>query len=245
MRVTNLSAIFFSVPLLLSALGASLNAHAIGISSTFELADQTGSATYTITNTTDKRIFLNAVMYELQIDKGEIKKIPYTRENIRDWKIDVHPARSVINPGFEKDFRISLKCRDKCNSLTDQAFQIGFVPTPYFSENERPEKAMQIAVGFGANFVNPGKESKLSYDIKRKGDTLHIHNKGNALFTAHISACKANATLEEKKRCEQTINVLGQRQLPFSLTNEMQGKPLKISLESVGKKYKNDLSIAP
>lgn len=245
MKANTLSAVFFSAPLLLSAIGFSANTQAIGISSTFELADKTGSATYTITNTTDKRIFLNAVMYEFYLDKGELKKIPYTRGNIGDWKIEVHPARSVINPGFEKDFRVSLKCRDKCNTLTDQAFQIGFVPTPYFSDSERPEKAMQIAVGFGANFVSPGKESKLSYDIKRKGDALYIHNKGNALFSARISACKANATTDEKKRCEQKIQVLGQRQLPLNLPSEMKGKPLKIHLESAGKKYQDDLSIAP
>ncbi len=244
MKATRLLKFFFSAPLLVSALGLSLNAHAIGISSTFELADKAGSATYTVTNTSDKRIFLNAVMYELAVEKGEIKKIPYTRSNIKDWKIEVHPARSVINPGFEKDFRVSLKCRDKCESLKDQAFQIGFVPTPYFAENERPEKAMQIAVGFGANFVNPGKETNLSYDIKRKGDELYIHNKGNALFSARISACKANATADEKKRCEQTINVLGQRQLSLSLSNEMKGKPLDIHLESAEKKYQKKLKVA-
>ncbi len=245
MKKTSLSSLFFSAPLLLSALGLSLNAHAIGINSTFELADSTGSATYTITNTTGKRIFLNAVMYELYIDKGEVKKIPYTRGNIKDWKIEVHPARSVINPGFEKDFRVTLKCRDKCDSLEDQAFQIGFVPTPYFSESERPERAVQVAVGFGANFVKAGKESQLSYDIKRKGDELYIHNKGNAVFSAHISTCKANATTDEKRKCEQRVNVLGKRQLSLGLSNEMKGKPLAIHLESAGKKYKKDLSIAP
>lgn len=244
MRATTLSRLFISAPLLLSAVGFSLNAHAIAISSGFEFADETGSATYTISNVTDKRIFVTAVMYELYLDKGQVKTIPYTRANIKDWKIEVHPARSVINPGFEKDFRVTLKCRDKCEDLDeDQAFQIGFVPTPYFSEDEHPQQAMQLAVGFAANFVRAGKESKLSYDIKRKGNELQIHNKGNAIFKAHISSCSVNATKDEKKNCEQRVNVLGQRQLSLSLLNDMVGKPLKVHLESVGKKYKEDINV--
>ncbi len=244
MRATTFSRFFISAPLLLSAFGFSLNAHAIAISSGFEFADETGSATYTITNVTDNRIFVNAVMYELYLDKGKVQTIPYTRANIKDWKIEVHPARAVINPGFEKDFRVTLKCRDKCESLEDQAFQIGFVPTPYFSEDEPPQRSMQVAVGFAANFVFPGKESKLSYNVKRNGNALQIHNKGNAIFKAKISSCSANATKDEKKKCEQNINVLGQRQLSVNLLDDMVGKPLKVHLESVGKKYQEDISVA-
>ncbi len=244
MKLKFLSAIFPTMPLLLtSALAVSMPAYGIGISSTFELADKMGSATYTITNTTDKRIFLNAVMYEFALKKGELEKIPYTRDNIKDWKIEVYPARSVINPGFEKDFRVTLKCRDKCDNTRDQAFQIGFVPTPYFSESERPEQAMQIAVGFGANFVSAGKERKLKYEIKRTDNGIRIHNKGTALFNAVISSCKHNATPEDKKTCEQKVPVLGSRNLPINLNENMKGKPLKIALESAGEKFKANVTL--
>lgn len=226
------------------ALGLASQAQAIAINTTFQLADNTGAATYTITNNTDKRIFLNTVMYELKVENGGLEKIPYSRENIKDWKIEVYPARSVINPGFEKDFQVRLKCRDKCDNALDQAFQIGFVPTPYFAESERPQKAMQIAVGFAANFINPGKEGKLNYEIKRTDNGLQIHNKGSALFNALISSCGANATKEEKKTCEQRVHVLSKRDLPVKLPKEMLGKELKIFMQSADRNFKSTYTLA-
>lgn len=242
MTLKNLSTQFLAMAM---SLGLTSTAQAISINSTFQFADDKGSATYTIINTTDKRIFLNAVMYEFYLEDGELKKIPYTRGNIKDWKIEVHPARAVINPSFEKDFRVTMKCRDKCDNIKDQAFQIGFVPTPYFSENERPEQAMQIAVGFGANFVNPGKESKLDYEITRAKEGVKIQNNGQALFTAIVSSCGPNASKEDKKSCQKSVRVLADRHLKVALPKEMRDKPLDIRLESVEKNFKETLTLAP
>lgn len=229
----------------LIVLGFASNAHAIAINSTFALADKTGSSTYTITNTTDDRIFLNVVMYEFSTKNGDLIKTAYTRDNINDWKIEVKPPRAVINPGFEKDFRVSMKCKSNCDHLTDQAFQIGFIPTPYVAEGEHPEKLMQIAVGFGANFIKTGKEEPLNFTTMRNGNTVNIYNKSQAMLTALLSTCQPNTTTDEKKSCEQKVNVISGRNYPVTLQKTMQNKPVKITLTSVNNTYKETVTLAP
>lgn len=224
---------------------AATSANAISINTMFDTADDNGGATYTITNTTQNRIFLNVVMYEFYTENGELKKIPYTRGNIQDWKITVRPARAVINPGFEKDFRVTMTCKSECNNLEDQAFQLGFVPTPYFAEGEQPKHAMQIAVGFGANFVNTGKEESLDFEVTRQGDQVMIYNHSRSLNKVTLSTCDESAASVDKKECEQSVNVIAGRNLPVTLQKAMKGKQVSATIESVDGNYQQSVVILP
>ena len=222
-------------------------AQATTISSMMEVADKQGQGLFTITNNNDHRIFMNVSVTELQVtETGDMEKVPYARENISDWKLEVRPAKSVIDPKFEKDFRVSMKCGSRCDDSKDQAFQLAFVPTPYFGASEGPQNRMQIAVGFGAIFVQPGKEHPIDYQVTTQADgRLLLHNQGDSYFNATFSTCDIDSLPDSADRsaCEKNAMVLSGRKLPITLPKSMQGKPVQLQLSTSYGRFREQVTL--
>ncbi|MCJ8303310.1 hypothetical protein [Shewanella sp.] len=210
-------------------------AQAIRIDSMFRVADVNNEGVFTVTNTDSKKIFLNIGIYELTMVDGEIVKTAYTRDNIDKWKLTVRPARTMINPGFEKDFKVSLNCLPDCASDTDRVFQLAVVPTPYFDEGERPEKAVQMAIGFAPLFIVLGKADKLNYSTRYIDNKLVVYNKGKTFLDISVNACtgKANDT------CSKDIKVLAGRRFELELKPEMNKGRLNLKVRTTGNKLKD------
>ena len=208
------------------------SAEAIQVSSMFKVADKNSEGVFTVTNTEDKKIFLNIGIYELTMADGEIVKTAYTRDNLDQWKLTVRPARTVINPGFEKDFKLSLNCLPDCASDTDRVFQLAVVPTPYFDEAERAEQAVQMAVGFAPLFIVPGKADKLNYSTRYIDNKLVVYNKGKTFLNISVNNCEG----ELNDICRKNIKVLAGRRFEMKLKPEMNKGKLNLEVRTTGNK---------
>lgn len=220
----------------------SFHASAIEINSMFLLADNNGSGTFSIRNTQNKRIFMNVGMSELNIVDGEIVKTPYDRSNIQDWKIDVHPAKTIIDVSHEKDFKVSLKCGSDCSTDQDQLFQLAFVPTPYFEEGVQPMQVVQMAIGFGALFLHAGKDKPISYQADYSDGKVTIENTGESYLKARLTNCSASTPTTNE--CTKVVNVMAGRKLTVELPESMQLKPyVDVYLDTSRDKYSDSVRL--
>ncbi|TOK18360.1 hypothetical protein CGI23_24210 [Vibrio parahaemolyticus] len=222
---------------LLLSLGCMLASHAnaIEINSLFSVADAQGNATFNIKNTQDKRLFLNVGMSKLEVVNGEIVTTPYSRDNIKDWEIDVRPARTIVDIGQTKDFQVTMRCGAHCDNKTDQFYQIAFVPSPYFDGETKPEKSVQMAIGFGATLVNPAPDQPISYQATYKGKQVTVVNTGKTYLKARIDNCSDDAS--DLSTCTRAFNVLPSRTLTVNVPDSMQKDYVDLTLKTNLDKY--------
>lgn len=237
-------------PLLLKGLSSlsliaffSVHAYAIEISSMVQVADEKGSATFTVKNTASHRLFLNVGMFDVAMVNGEIVKTPYTRENVKDWKIEVRPAKTIIDIGFEKDFKVSMKCGAQCDDSKDQVFMLAFVPTPYVGDNENTAHLVQMAIGFSPVFISAGKDQPLNYKVSYKGDAVTFVNNGDTYFNVVLDACAPKTPKLELKKCQKNLRVLAGRKLNYTLPENLQKPTLAVELTTNKKVYTENIQI--
>jgi len=205
---------------------------AIEISSMFELMKQ-NQASFTVKNTEKNRIYLHIGMSELNIVDGEIIKIPYTRKNIDQWQITVRPAKTIIEPGFEKKIDVTYQCKTQCDDINDKMFQLAVVPTPYFPQGQPNHNAVQMAVGFAPIITVIKKDTPPNYQIKHLGKEVLFTNFGSSLFNANMKSCDVT------KECTAQAKVLAGRVLAYKLPENMHNLPLTLKLSSaLGKNEK-------
>ncbi len=221
--------------LLISLLSA--HASALEISSMFENVKQ-GSATFTVKNSGHDRIFLYVGMSKLEVVEKELKRTPYTKKNLEQWEISVRPAKTVIEPGFEKQITVNYQCRMECDSEKDKLFQLSVVPTPYVPEEQRKDQTVQVAVGFAPIVAVVNAESALSYKVVHKGDYVEFHNSGNSYFQAQMTSC------EDRLTCQRSIKILAGRTLRFQLPERMAKQPLSIQLRSAFGEYQKTFALS-
>ncbi|CAH7151668.1 conserved exported hypothetical protein [Vibrio chagasii] len=191
----------------------------------FLVADPDGSGVYTVSNNSDYRIFINTALSELKIADGNIEYAPYSRENLLDWKINIRPSRAIIEPGFEKDFRVTMQCEGECQLPKDEVFKVTFIPSPYF-EDEEEQNNVQVVIGFGAIFLVPGESSDINFEAKHRGDSVQVSNNQLNFLTATLSVCEETQSPD----CTQRFHILGGRTLELALQEQLVDKPLSIEL---------------
>lgn len=212
--------------------------HAIEIDTLINVTDQKGKATFSITNTQDKRLFLNVGMSKVTVVDGEIVKIPYVRENIEDWEIDVRPARTIIDVGQTKDFEVTMRCKDKCANDKDQFYQVAFVPTPYFDGESKPEKSVKMAIGFGATLINPAHDQPIKYNAKYNYDEVIVENVGGTYLKGRLNACdESNDKASTTSSCIKAFNLLPERTMTIKLPDIMQKPYVDLTLSTNMKEF--------
>lgn len=219
-------------------LSAASTTQAIEINSMFIVADKDGKGVFTIKNTEEKRVYLTVSMSEIHVTEGEIVKVPYTRDNLLDWDIDVRPSKSVIDVGYSKDFFVQMKCGKDCPD-EDQLFQLAFVPTPYFEPEKMPKQAVQMAIGFGAFFLKPGEDKPISYQANYQSDgVVLIKNLGKSYLRALLDNCDDNVKQDAIGECKKSVHVMPGRELRVGLPEQMQKKPfVDLTLKTNEEKY--------
>lgn len=229
---------FFIIGLL--SLGIAIPAQAIGINSMMGYTNKDGEAEFVITNSETYRQYINVAISELTVERGKIKSTPYTRENLKDWALEVYPARTILEPGFKKVFSLKYSPRDRVLRLDrDRIFQVSFVPTPYFAEGEKSH-AVKMAFGFAPLLIVPAKQTQpLTYEIQYRGDKVMVTNKGNTFFTLYLDGCPKNTAANVRKTCSTDATVLAGRELEVTLPVAMQSQPtLRAKMTSHGNKFK-------
>lgn len=214
---------------LLAMGGLPLSSSAFEIDSMYQVMNREGTASFIIKNSEDYRIFVGTSVNELHFDEqGAMNKVPYSRDNIGQWALDVFPARAIIEPGLEKVFEVTMRCELQCDYRDDQVYQVAFVPVPY---REGVAGAVsQMAVGFGPYVVYPGKgRPQLDAVVNYQGTTLTVFNHSPHVLTTRVSACQGAL----KDECKRTLTVLGGRSLSFSLPEPMQTPSLTLTYSDV------------
>ncbi|KHA56677.1 hypothetical protein NM74_10180 [Aeromonas hydrophila] len=213
---------------------------AIGINTMIGYADAQGEAEFIITNSEDYRQYINVAISELKVVHGEIKKTPYTRDNLSEWSLEVRPARTILEPGFKKVF--SLKHSPKPGVMLlnqDKIFQVSFVPTPYFTDEDKGN-AVKMSFGFSPLLIIPAKEAQpLAYEMRYQDDKVTVINKGSTFFTLYLDGCAKGTTNQARRACSADATVLAGRKLDVVLPLNMQAQTiLKAKMASHGNKYK-------
>lgn len=202
---------------LLTASTAHASFGSIGIDAMVKFTDQ-GQGEFVVTNSADYRQFIQVAITALSVEEGQLTKMPYTRDNIDQWRLQVIPARTAIDVGMQKAFRVQYEPQSQTERQQDHAFQLTFVPTPYFTDEEPHKNTVQMAVGFAPVLIVPADEDKpLSYRMTRDGDQLYIQNTGGTYFRALLDVCPAEAKGKVRETCMKTIYVLAGRDFSVEL----------------------------
>ncbi|MGS3176590.1 hypothetical protein [Aeromonas sanarellii] len=222
-------------------------AHAIGINSMLEYSDPKGRAEFTITNTEDQRQYITVLITELIVENGELRKVPYTRDNVDKWVMSAHPARAIVEPGFKKSFLLMYQPIVGEPVNKDRVFQVSFAPTPYFDKEDEisQNSSVKMAFGFAPLVIVPAKEAQpLAYDMTYRGDSVTVVNRGNTAFTLYLDGCPQNTADKERSKCSTDAVVLAGRKLNLTLPAVMVSQStLKAKMATYGNKFKAEATL--
>lgn len=102
----------FNIVFILSLL-SSISANALTVDKMFIISDDKGNGLITLENDDNIANFIKTEISEVLIKKGEIEKVPYTRENVKDWKIATSSPKFVLEKSRTKDIGIRALCDPK------------------------------------------------------------------------------------------------------------------------------------
>lgn len=216
---------------------------AIQVSDLFVVANSKDQAVITVTNTESERVFLNSSVSEIIVlDNGSIEEKRYTKDNIEEWKLNVYPARSILEPGFKKDVTMKFTCNEvKCDRNKDQVFKVGLVPIPYY-EGEPDSSLVQFSIGFAPVIIVPANpaEIDLEYTYTKQGK-LTLFNKGKTFIYVDVlpEGCE-----ESKDECAKYLKILAGRKYEATLDN-LSGKEVLIKARTYRGIFKGENLLQP
>lgn len=232
-----------SFTVLFAALSVGTANAGIAISSMIEFTENDVTE-FNITNVEEHRQFIHVQARELQVgDKGELITVPYTRDNLEQWSLFANPARAIVEPSGKKAFRVRYQALPNHDKSKDKAYQLSFIPTPYFGESSEKNSAVQVAVGFAPFVVVPAEEDQaLKYAIKHNGESLTVENKGKTYIRGYLDACPANTEKSERDDCQKMVYVLAGRKLDVDLPKKMQNQ-IEVNLSTHHSKFKDKFDL--
>lgn len=167
----------------------SFNVYAIAVSSLLEAADpESHSAEVTIANNDGRDMFINFEMAKVEYINGEKVVTKVSRDNVKDWSFSITPSQMILRPGERKTLRMHNKCiSNSCIDDADQTFAVDITPVPYV---DGKATAVAVAFGYRVYFIDPAKEVRLDYKIKRKDKkTFEFANNSNTMLNAVLNFC--------------------------------------------------------
>ncbi|MBE8574171.1 hypothetical protein [Vibrio sp. OPT18] len=221
-----------------------LTSQALGIDSMIRFTEK-GRTNFTITSGADYRQFIQVGISQLDVKDGEIVKLPYTRENIDQWSLLVRPARAVIDPKLRKLFQVESMALKSNPVPQDQAYQLSFVPTPYFEKGEPVTHAVKVAMGFAPIVVVPASQDKpIHYEMKYVQDGLTLINNGETYLRAVLDACPEDTKVKERDSCSTVVYALSGRKLPIALYGSMlNASEIDVELSTHNSDYKEAFTL--
>lgn len=226
---------------LLSSLIITSSVNAIGISSMMEVAHE-NKAEFIITNPASYRQFLHVGIKKINVNKnGDIDMIPFSRNNIDIWDLIVRPSKTVIDPKLNKTFKLNLDIKNVKQDI-DHAYQLSFIPTPYFEEGEVKTHAVKVAIGFAPTVIFPAKKDKpIKYHISYMKNKILLKNYGDTYLRAYFNACPKKVSEENRKKCSMIVYGLSDRHLTINLPNSMKKySKINVELSTHNSKYKEN-----
>ncbi|HAT2491957.1 TPA: hypothetical protein I8220_003590 [Aeromonas hydrophila] len=230
------------ISMLLAVISAT-SANALTVDTMFLLSDSSGNGVVTLTNDLDKTSFIKTSINEIHADeKGEVFRVPYTKDNIKNWRVMTTNPKLILEPGRAKDVGIRSLChKTKCESDKDMTFSVVFEPAPYLKKGEEQENAVQVNYGYSVIYVVPAIKSDMKYSIKRQGRSVEIFNQGNTMLTFVIDRCKT----DKVTNCRAQERVISGRFKRLELPEYMQSLTINAMIYNHDESYKREIVLGP
>ena len=216
----------------------SVSVHAFSVDKMLLTSDDKGNGVITLTNDEDQALFVQAQIDEIDVSgKGAVKKKPYIRDNISDWKISLTHQRLVLRPGEEKEVGIRSLCHNAtCDNSKDLMFMLSFSPSRYDSQTTG---GVEMNYGFSPVYIIPTTNPYYSYELFNNGDSLTVENNSNTMINVFVDACDVN----KKEQCLQKFTVVAGRTKSFPLSENIQSNELNITVASHDDSYSKKATI--
>lgn len=225
---------------LLGLLILATQAKALTVNKMLIISDGRGNGVVTLNNNDPQTSFILNTITEIQTDNnGEVIRIPYTKDNIDDWKITTTHPRLILESGRIKDVGIRSLCTDTCDFSRDQAFVVAFEPRPYVPEGEETPNGVRINYGYAPLFIIPAAKSDVKYNIVNKGNVMEVFNQGNTLIKLSINYC----TDIIKDACEGIYTVIAGRKKQIELPEKMRHKSLRVTVVNHNESYRETINV--
>lgn len=225
---------------LLGLLILATQAKALTVSKMLLIGDERGNGVVTLNNNDPETSFILSNITEIQTDSnGEVIRIPYTKDNLDNWKITTTHPRLILESGRTKDVGIRSLCTDTCDFSRDQNFIIAFEPRPYVPEGEEAPSGVRINYGYAPLFIIPAAKSEMKYNIVNKGNSIEVFNQGNTLMKLAINYC----TDIIKEACEGRYTIIAGRKKQIELPEILRHKSLKVMITNHNESYQETVTV--
>ncbi len=227
-----------------------INAQAMAIDKML-LVVKERSGFFEVRNNTSNPLFVSTSVTEKDVSAAGIIDIPYTADNIEQWKINVAPARFVLPIGETKIVYINENaCANQkaCQRDKDAVMSITFMPHIYVPEGEDKQSDVGILFGFEPVVVLPAQDQKVSYKFElqpgtgeTKGkDVLVVNNTGNTMVTVIANQCRQLPVGTKQKDCVVFRHVYTGRTARIELPQPHKKNSLDIKVVNSFETYKKD-----
>lgn len=223
-------------------------AQALGIDAMLKYTDERGRGEFVVSNSEPERVYVNVTVAELVVENGELKKIPYTTANLDQWAMEVRPARAILEPGFSKRVQATyLPVKGLARLDRDRIFQLSFVPSPYFGEDEKiapSQGQLKVAFGLAPLLIVPAKPTpRLQYELNYRRGQVTVSNLGQGTISVYLDGCEA-VTGRSKSGCSTSVTVLPGRVMKVDVPAGARHKPaLQAKVMSYGNTYEQESTL--
>ncbi|QUJ69959.1 hypothetical protein KDD30_17525 (plasmid) [Photobacterium sp. GJ3] len=212
---------------------ASMKANALQVDKMILVSDLQGNGVFSLTNDLPQTSLVRTKIEEVNVENGQLVKVPYTKDNLNSWKITVATPNLIIEPGRVKPLGVRSLCNGDCNFNRDHVYQLTFAPIPYVDGQETKGK-IGINYGFSPLYIIPAKELNISYEMKNLGDKIWFKNTGNSVVRFQIDQCKSQ---KKSHVCITSFTGLAGREREFKIPDSMRSDSLNVTIASYDNSY--------
>lgn len=221
----------------------SFNSGALGVDSLIKLMDDTQD-TFTVSNNDGYRQFVNLMISEVKIIDGELSQMPYDKDNIADWTLEVRPNKLILDNGQSK--KILVRYIGEGQRKQDKLYSISIMPTPYYTENEVPNNTVQMVIGVAPYVIMPASiDAPLQYSVKYSKEYIEVTNFGGTYFNANVKACDSIELKVPVEECISTSYVLSGREIKIPLPERTNKGNVEVSFRTNNNTYKETFELTP
>lgn len=216
-----------------SLLGLSSLSYALQIDNMLLVSDKQGNGVFALTNELPETSLVSGKIVEINVVDGQIQETPYTKENLKDWKVTLTNPNLILETNTTKQVGVRSLCGGDCNFKEDKVYQVYFSPIPYSRGKGATKPTLGIQYGYAPVFIIPAKQAVVHYQLENRLGKLYVKNNSNTFLRIQIDACKS----KKDNSCRATYTALSGREIEFKLPEKIQSKNLNLRIATHDNSY--------